>query len=426
MAQSAVETALSCGLRARVSPRRNRTAIVARLYFHRSLELAEAAAVALIPRVLKRGTAPYPGQRLLARALAHLYGAGFGADVAKVGERQVVVFGLDVPDPARLGEGREYLTKVLKLWSGLILDPALQDGSLRQDWVDSERDFLARQINALRNDKLALARQRCLEAMFPGRAYAVHRLGRLQDLQGVDAGRLTRAYREMVGGWPAELHVSGPVEPGLFLELLDSTLRLYPGQPPPLQQPLSATPGAGDGRDTDDVQQAKLVMGGLTGINPGHAHWAALLFYNGILGGFAHSKLFRNVREAAGLAYYARSVLHSTAGVLLIEAGIDSCRQEQATAIIGEQLEDMRQGRISREEMDSTRESLFSVRRMLEDDAHGVLDHGFEGSRCGFAPDLDRELSALNAVTVEAVTAVARQVEMVTRYALCPLGEGEA
>lgn len=46
-----------------------------------------------------------------------------------------------------------------------------------------------------------------------------------------------------------------------------------------------------------NVNQGKLNMGLRTSITYGDPHYAAALMYNGILGGYPHSKLFVNVRE---------------------------------------------------------------------------------------------------------------------------------
>jgi len=47
------------------------------------------------------------------------------------------------------------------------------------------------------------------------------------------------------------------------------------------------------------------------------------LVYNSILGGGLHSKLFQNVREKAGLAYYAFSRLEKFKGLMVVSCGIE-------------------------------------------------------------------------------------------------------
>ena len=56
-----------------------------------------------------------------------------------------------------------------------------------------------------------------------------------------------------------------------------------------------------------DVKQGKLNIGFRTNIFYGDSEYFALQLFNGLFGGFSHSKLFINVREKASLAYYASS-----------------------------------------------------------------------------------------------------------------------
>ncbi len=63
------------------------------------------------------------------------------------------------------------------------------------------------------------------------------------------------------------------------------------------------------------------------------------LMYNGVLGGYPHSKLFTNVREKASLAYYASSRFDGHKGILTIQSGIEMANYEKAVDIIRKQLD---------------------------------------------------------------------------------------
>ena len=90
-----------------------------------------------------------------------------------------------------------------------------------------------------------------------------------------------------------------------------------------------------------NVTQGKLCLGCRTNTAPDSDDYPALIVYNGILGGGIHSKLFRNVREKASLAYYAYSMLEKFKGLMVISCGIDISNKQKALEIIEEQLADM-------------------------------------------------------------------------------------
>lgn len=72
-----------------------------------------------------------------------------------------------------------------------------------------------------------------------------------------------------------------------------------------------------------NVSQGKLNMGLRTSITYGDPQYAAALMYNGILGGYPHSKLFVNVREKESLAYYASSRYDGHKAIATIQSGIE-------------------------------------------------------------------------------------------------------
>ena len=61
--------------------------------------------------------------------------------------------------------------------------------------------------------------------------------------------------------------------------------------------------------------------------------YPAALLYNGILGGYPHSKLFINVREKESLAYYASSRFDGIKGSLMIQTGIEISNKEKAETL---------------------------------------------------------------------------------------------
>src|SRR5207244_2912492 len=120
-------------------------------------------------------------------------------------------------------------------------------------------------------------------------------------------------------------------------------------------------------REPMPVKQGKLCVGLRTKERIEDASYPALIVLNGVLGAFAHSKLFRNVREKAGLCYYASSALERTKGLLYIQSGIERENFEKARDLCLEQLEAIKRGEVTDEEMENTRRALrLSYRSLLD------------------------------------------------------------
>src|SRR3989344_8373865 len=112
---------------------------------------------------------------------------------------------------------------------------------------------------------------------------------------------------------------------------------------------------------TKETEQAHLVLGVRT-VPLGAPERYALSVLSSILGGGMSSRLFSEVREKRGLAYYVRasSDQYTDAGSLVVTAGIDPKRIEEAITVIVSELSDLRDGRkkISKTELKKAKEYL--------------------------------------------------------------------
>ena len=159
-------------------------------------------------------------------------------------------------------------------------------------------------------------------------------------------------------------------------------------------------------------------MGCRTGVTIRDDDYVPLLMYNGILGGFPHSKLFMNVREKASLAYYASSRLESHKGILTIQSGIEIANYQKALDIIRKQLEAMRRGEITDRELSQTRATLSNQLRERQDRPYELIDFAYHSLLSGREWSLDQLLKGIESVDKEDVRRVAEQVELDTIYFL--------
>jgi len=166
------------------------------------------------------------------------------------------------------------------------------------------------------------------------------------------------------------------------------------------------------------VSQGHLVMGYRTGVTLASSDYPALLFTNGVFGGYTHSKLFQNVRERASLAYFASSGIEQTKGLMWVNAGIDFEAFDTAVGIIEEQLDDVQRGAITESEMENTRRGLIRDIEMMRDQPSSLMDLALAGivNSCPItAEDLKQRISQ---ISVEDVVRVARGIQLDTVYFL--------
>ena len=116
-----------------------------------------------------------------------------------------------------------------------------------------------------------------------------------------------------------------------------------------------------------EVTQGKLVIG-LDVVSNIENLQCVSLVYNAILGDGASSMLFQNVREKAGLAYSARSNYIKQKANIFIRCGIQIENFEKALNIVKDQLENMKKGNFTDEDIENAKKYLIAGIKTIEEE----------------------------------------------------------
>jgi predicted Zn-dependent peptidase len=401
---------------------------LAQLVFHRALRREDVTATALLPAVLQRGSASFPTRRLLAYRLEELYGSEMSAEVVKKGERLLVSFSVELVNDRYLPEEEGLLGRCLEILSEVVNRPVTEGEAFKREYVSQEKEQHEKVIQGLVNDKAAYAMERCLQEMCVAEPFGVFKYGTLAELATLGAANLYDFYRRFLAESPVDLHVCGELD-AMAVRTLAEQMFSFPRNGVPEIPKTLVRKQEGDVRSVReemDVSQGKLVLGFRTGITYGDDDYFPLLMYNGILGGFPHSKLFLNVREKASLAYYAYSRLEKHKGLMVISSGIETGNYDKALEIIKRQVECIAAGEINEEEFTNTWQGLRN-QLLMEDDHQGlVINRAIDSELAGRGEDTDSLLAGLAAVKPEDVVRVAREVKLDTVYFLAGKGGGAA
>ena len=166
------------------------------------------------------------------------------------------------------------------------------------------------------------------------------------------------------------------------------------------------------------VSQGKLALGFSTNvtINQSSDDCYTAIMLNEILGGSASSKLFLNVREKLSLCYYCSSSYSIYSGVILISSGFEVKNYEIARKAIFEQIDDIKQGKISNAEFFAAQRSLVSSYRQLYDSPFDL--QAFFGDRAlfGISDNIDDTVAKLLSVTKDDIIRVASNIKFESSY----------
>ena len=138
------------------------------------------------------------------------------------------------------------------------------------------------------------------------------------------------------------------------------------------QQPFSKI--LREGIEQKEANQSILEMGYHFPIQYGDTSHIPLIVMNGLLGGYAHSKLFVEVREKASLAYTVSSTMDIFSGMLRVYAGIDRKNRNKAMTLINRQVADLKRGKFSEEELQQTKNMLKNSALLSQDRQNALLE----------------------------------------------------
>ena len=387
-----------------------------------------AAMNAVIPFVLRRGTTRYSDMEQLSRRMDELYGAAVEPVVRRIGEIQCIGFYGSFPEPDYLPGGEALLGDTCALMAQLLLDPVTRGGLLLPQYVDSEREKLLDIIRSRMNDKRSYALTRCIEEMCCYEDFAVSRFGSESEAENIHYKKLTRHYRELIQTCPVEIFYCGKTDFKAVSAAMRDAFSAMPRGEVDYDIGTDLRMNAVEDHvrfveEEMDVTQGKLVLGFRLGECMEEPDIPALYVFNAVYGSGATSKLFMNVREKLSLCYYASSAVYLHKGIMLVSSGIEFDKLDAARDEILAQLDSVRRGEITDDELRSAKKSVASDLRAVQDSIGELegfyLSQALDGLDYGPA-----ELAALaEDVTKEDVQAIAESIECDLIYFLKGSGE---
>ena len=387
------------------------------------LDKKTAGANALIPEVLRRGTAVHPDMESLSAALDELYGGAIEPVVRKKGETQCVGFVSSFLDDAYALEGENILEPAAGLLCELLLKPCTEDGAFCSDYVAGEKANLIDRIRAQINDKRTYAVQRLTQEMCRYEAFGADKLGDEESVSAITPGDLWQRYQALLREARVEVYYCGSADPDRVAEALRVALEKLPVNEervdPGCDVRVSAGPEPILVEEAMDVSQGKLALGFRTGgLTCWEEDYPALTMCNAIFGGTTLSKLFMNVREKLSLCYYASSMMEKMKGLVLVSSGIEFDKYQTAKDEILAQLEAIRRGDIEDWEMEGTRRTLIGGHLSTLDDQGRQEEFWLGQAAAGLDTTIEELAAQFETVTREQVAAAARQLVLDTIYFL--------
>jgi predicted Zn-dependent peptidase len=396
-----------------------------RVYLQRPLEKEEVTKNALLTMVLPRGTERYTTSMAVAKALEDLYGASLSSDVSKKGERNIIQFALQLANDKYLEE-KGIFEKGLAILNELIHKPYLQEGKFLSQYVDQEKDNLKERIEGRINDKMSYALDRCIEEMCADEKFSLYEYGSVEDLEKISSRSLYEHYQNIIGGSKVDIFVVGDMDEVTVKNMVMQHLTFPSGDKLAVEREEihKNPPKIRKIEDQMDISQGKLTLGYRTNLPFENELYHSLVVFSNILGGGPNSKLFRNVREKESLCYYIFSRIDKFKSLMMISSGIEFDKYDKTVELIGKQLDEMKTGGFTTEDIESAKNSIITSMRAMTDTPSMMADFYYAQVISNNLDSLDEMIDKVRKVTKEAIIASSKHMELDTIYFLRDKKEG--
>ncbi|MFL0581553.1 EF-P 5-aminopentanol modification-associated protein YfmF [Solibacillus silvestris] len=382
-----------------------------------------AAQRTVLSNVLQHSNEKFPTSASYRSYLDDLFGTVLYFDTAKRGQEHTVLLNVETVNDQYLSHGN-VLNEVIDLIHEAIFKPNFENGVFKESIVNREKEMVIQRIQSIFDDKSRYAQKRLTEIIRPNSAASFSANGNIEAVKATTPQSLTKTYEDMLANDVIDIYVVGDIN---IEEMTQQLKAAFPFADRNAHQttkedttPANVEPYT---KETQEMKQGKLHIGYSTPVRFGDKDFPIMQIFNGIFGGYAHSKLFMNVREKESLAYYASSSYASQYGLLFVVSGIEPANEEKARQLIADQLKVMQNGEITDLELAQTKAMLINQLKEALDSPRGQIEIFDQYKALDEPFNLDTWTARWQAVSKEDVQKVAQDIKLEATYFLCGKGE---
>lgn len=377
---------------------------------------------ALIPAVLRRGTKNLTTQEEINKKLEEMYGASLDCGLDKTGDNQVLKFYIETVNDEFLPQEAENMLKTsLEKIFEFVFNPYLENGCFKKEYVEQEKENIKQIIDGKIDNKARYSLDRCIEEMYKDQPYGLYKYGYVEDMKDINEKNLYEYYQQLINECKIDIFVSGIIDEKTekIIKNNENIVKLKNREPQYNEPKIIAkrTEKENDVQESMDVTQGKLIIGMDLDIDDDNLRFDVMI-YNSIFGGSANSKLFQNVREKASLAYTASSSYYRFKNNIFINCGIEIKNYEKALEIIKQQIEDMKKGDFTDEEVENAKKGIIASIKTIDDEQDTEITYFFSQELSKSKCNIEQYMQRISEVTKDKVVDVANKVSINTVYFL--------
>lgn len=385
------------------------------IHFVGQLDENSISGRSLLSNLMTESTVDLPTPTALKQRLANLYGTDLSSNVSRIGQRHLLNIHLSLADEQYTKE--KYIEEALAILHTVVFKSHLMSSSFDESIFETARRQLIDQIKDIYNDKRAYAVRQAQQIYFDDEAQRMPAIGQVSDLETIRLVDLQKIYQNMCLKDEIHIYVLGAVEEEWWHEYfktwllaerepISEAIRYHQPAPKSVQRKIQS----------QHIQQAKLIMA-FNDQNQ-EATPEQLMVFNGVFGGDAHSKLFKQIREKENLAYYAYSSTSLSRAQMLVDMGIDNQNKEKAERIVLEELDKIANQEVTDQELNQTKKSLINQIYQSADNPIQMINRHLSATLLGCEQLVAEQIARIDKVSRADIARIAGQMILSTAFVL--------
>ena len=375
----------------------------------------------LLSAVIRRGSKNMPTLAQISQEIEEMYGASFDCGLDKTGDNHILKFYIETINDKFLPQNNEnILKKSIDKLLEIVFNPLVENDEFKEEYVKQEKENIKRIIEGKADNKARYAFDRCIEEMYKDRPYGLYKYGYVEDLNSITAQSLYEYYKKMISECKIDIFVSGDIDDATqIIEQNENIQKLKQREPNYKINQIESKEKVKEKeiKEEMDVVQGKIVIGLDLHLDNEEQKYSAMM-YNAILGGTANSKMFQEVREKASLAYSASSSYIRYKSNVFIKCGIEIKNYDKAMEIIRKQLEDMKNGVFTDEDIENAKKGIISGIKSIDDEQDTEITYFFGQELTNSKTSLDQYIEKIEKVTKQDIIDIANSISVNTVYFL--------
>ena len=354
-----------------------------RVRFSAPMSKETVAGRVLTASMLETVNAVYPTSQAFRERLANLYGADYSTSLSRRGLVHYLDINLSFVRDKFLSRKNVLTDAMLDFLKASLFSPLVSQDAFDESAFEIEKKNILNDLEAEIENHFYHAHRELDKLFYEEEEMQMPRVGTIELIQKETAASSFAAFQQMLQENQIDFFFIGDFNEVAVREKIQSFNFAPRQQELQLVYQQEYSNVLREGLEQKDVHQSIIELAYHFPIQYGEGEHLPLVVLNALLGGFAHSKLFVNVREKEGLAYTISSNFDIFSGMMRIYAGIDRSNRTRTVALINRQILDLKRGNFSQEELNQTKKMLRNSVLLAQDRQNTILERAYMASVLG-------------------------------------------